>query len=91
MLSARNHLISDFRMSEAFGITYMAARRSVSFLLTRGTLGFTTRLVFLDVEVFRPRFLVLGRAMMWCKELWTSTSTMRQVYSRLVLGFRASV
>ena len=78
-------------MSEGFKNAYMTARRSVSLLVVRETLGFATLLVVLDVGVFGPRFLMLGRAMVWCKELWKSTSTTRPVYSRLVLGMCASV
>jgi len=78
-------------MSEGFENTNMAARRSVSLLVIRETLGFATLLVDLDVGVFEPRFSMLGRAMVWCKELWKSTSTIRPVCSRLVLGICASV
>jgi len=69
----------------------MAARRSVSLLVVRETLGFGTLLVVLEVGAFGLRFLMLGRAMVWCKDLWKSTSKTRPVYSRLVLGIRASV
>jgi len=69
----------------------MAARRSVSLLVMRETLGFATLLVVLGVGVSGLRFSMLGRAMVWCQELWKSTSTTRPVYSRLVLEIYASV